>query len=121
MPMSDDCVPMQKEPPEGLLNALRQDKPIVFFINPPYGTASSDYGKGAKNTKGAGACDSAIYAEMVKNKMGNASKNLYAQFLYRIMRIKQGYHLTNCHIGLFSPTLFLTGPSWAVFRKFFLL
>ena len=120
IPMPDDFVPMQKEPPEGLLNALRQDKPIVFFINPPYGTASSDYGKGAKNTKGAGACDSAIYAEMVKNKMGNASKNLYAQFLYRIMRIKQGYHLTNCHIGLFSPTLFLTGPSWAVFRKFFL-
>lgn len=120
IPMPDDLVHNPTKLPQGLVDALTQDKPIVFFLNPPYSTSSSDYGKGAANTKGAGVCSSAIYTEMVNNNMGNASKNLYAQFLYRIMKIKQGYNLTNCYIGLYSPTLFLTGPSWSVFRQHFL-
>ena len=102
------------------LATLKQDKPIVFFLNPPYATSSSDYGKGTDNTKGTGSCDTAVKKNMVREGMDNASKNLYAQFLYRIMRIKQVFHLTNCHIGLYSPPLFLTGPAWAVFRKHFL-
>ena len=92
----------------------------MFFLNPPYATSSSDFGKGADNTKGTGSCDTAVKKNMVREGMDNASKNLYAQFLYRIMRIKQVFHLTNCHIGLYSPPLFLTGPAWAVFRKHFL-
>lgn len=120
IPMPNELVGTQTKMPKGLMEALEQDKPIVFFINPPYGTASSDYGKGKTNTKGSGACNSAIYAEMVKNNMDNASKNLYAQFLYRIMILKQKYNLKNCYIGLYSPTLFLTGPSWEAFRNCFL-
>lgn len=65
--MPNELVTIQTKMPQGLINALEQDKPIVFFINPPYGTASSDYGKGKTNTKGSGACNSAIYTEMVNN------------------------------------------------------
>ena len=36
------------------------------------------------------------------------------------MKIKQEYNLTKCYIGLYSPTLFLTGPSWKKFRQKFL-
>ena len=120
IPSPEDIVQYQSKMPQGLYEALKQDKPIVFFLNPPYATSSSDYGKGTDNTKGTGSCDTAVKKNMVREGMDNASKNLYAQFLYRIMRIKQVFHLTNCHIGLYSPPLFLTGPAWAVFRKHFL-
>lgn len=110
----------QSKIPQGLYEALEKNKPIVFLLNPPYATSSSDYGKGTDNTKGTGSCDTAIKKNMVRDGMDNASKNLYAQFLYRIMRIKQVFNLTHCHIGLYSPPLFLTGPAWAAFRKHFL-
>ncbi len=120
IPSPNDTVQFESKIPQGLYEALKQDKPIVFFLNPPFGTPSSDYGKGIANTKGTGSCDTAVKKNMVREGMDNASKNLYAQFLYRIMRIKQVFHLTNCYIGLYSPPLFLTGPAWAVFRKHFL-
>lgn len=120
IPSPDDIVQYQSKIPQGLYEALKQDKPILFFLNPPYATSSSDFGKGTDNTKGTGSCDTAVKKNMVREGMDNASKNLYAQFLYRIMRIKQVFHLTKCHIGLYSPPLFLTGPAWAVFRKHFL-
>lgn len=57
---------------------------------------------------------------MKKNKIGGCSQNLYAQFLYRILLIKQQYNLTNTHIGIFCPTLFLSGSMFDKFRNVFL-
>jgi len=103
--------------PQGLLIALKEDKPIVFFINPPYGTPSS----GGANTKHKEGCsESIVHTEMMAAKIGSCSQNMYTQFLYRILRIKQDYHLTKVAIGLYSPTLFLSGPSFISFRKIFL-
>lgn len=103
--------------PKGLIEAFEQNKPIVFFLNPPYGTGASGVGK----SKESGTTTTTIVnSQMKEDNIGGCSENLYAQFLYRINRIKVIYNLTNCHIALFSPTLFLTGSSWAVFRKTFL-
>lgn len=99
--------------PKGLLNAFEQNKPIVFFINPPYATASS----GGKKNKGIGEMGTKINAEMVNNKLGIASNNLYAQFLYRIIKIKEKYNLTNAHIALFCKPNFLSGVGYKEFRK----
>lgn len=100
--------------PMGLKNAFEQNKPIVFLINPPYATSAN---MGAnESSKGKNTCKTFINEEMVKNSMGCASNNLYAQFLYRILLIKEQYNLTNLHIGLFSPTLYLAGSSWKKFR-----
>lgn len=103
--------------PKGLKEALQSDRPICFILNPPY----------AKNTgsgKLAGTSEEVCYTEVRKemNKIGlNACvANLYAQFLFRILRIKQEYGLTNLKVGVFCPTLFLTGISWKSFRKCFL-
>lgn len=103
--------------PHGLLAALRQDKPIIFFINPPYATASNI----ARNcgTK-KGVSETMVNNLMVDKKLGACSSNLYAQFLYRIIMIKMEFNLTDVHICLFSPTLFLTGPTWKVFRAQYL-
>ena len=106
--------------PQSLLNAFKEDKPILFFINPPYGTPSSDFGKGDTNSKGQGMSVSMVNKQMVSNKMGEASNNLYAQFLYRILMLKNQYKLSNVCIGLYSTPLFLTGVSWKSFRKVFL-
>lgn len=103
--------------PEGLYDALVNDKPILFFINPPYGTASSG---GANTDFKEGCAETNVHASMMQNKIGTCSQNLYAQFLYHIIEIKKTYNLTNVAIGLYSPTLYLSGPSWKVFREKFL-
>lgn len=101
--------------PMGLKKALEENKPIIFFINPPYAT-TCNFGDTNKEEEGN---DTMINSVMKENGMKRCSDNLYAQFLYRIMEIKKQYNLTNVHIGLFSPTLFLTGSSFSEFRKCF--
>lgn len=103
--------------PQGLIEAFEQNKPMVFFLNPPYATANNLEKDG---TSKEGVAKTKINVEMLNNNIGGASQNLYAQFLYRIVMLKQQYNLTNCHIALFSPTLFLTGTSWKGFRNNFL-
>lgn len=103
--------------PQGLKSALEENKPIIFFLNPPYASASNLKGE---RGKGEGATDTMITKEMVSKKLGNASNNLYAQFLYRIMMIKEQYNLTNVHIALFCKPLFLSGSAFKGFRNVFL-
>ena len=103
--------------PQGLKDALEQNKPIIFLINPPYATAANKMGADGSDKKNV--AKTMVNEKMLENKVGASSQNLYAQFLYRIMMIKEQYGLTNCHICLFSPTLFLSGGSWKGFRKVF--
>lgn len=103
--------------PNGLLNAFEQDKPIIIFMNPPYATSCAG---GANTEHKTGCAKTMINEEMLKNKVGASSQNLYAQFLYRILMIKQEHNLTNINIGLFSPSLYLTGGSWKGFRNVYL-
>ena len=107
--------PLEKLP-KGLIEAFEQDKPIIFFMNPPYGSAANKLGDG---TSKKGVAKTFVNEEMLKNKIGGASQNLYAQFIYRIMMIKRKYNLTNCQIAMFTPTLYLSGGSWKGFRKEF--
>lgn len=101
--------------PKGLLEAFEQNKPIVFFLNPPYATAANKFGADGSSKKNV--AKTLINKDMLEHKIGGASQNLYAQFMYRILMIKNEFNLTNVHIALFSPTLFLTGSSWDNFRE----
>ena len=101
--------------PQGLKDALENNKPIIFLINPPYATSASGKGKEGKG----GVSNTMVYEQMISDKIGGASQNLYLQFLYRIMMIKEQYNLTNVHIGLFSPLNFLSGANRKVFRSAF--
>lgn len=101
--------------PQGLKDALEQNKPIIFFINPPYATSASGKGKEGKG----GVSNTMVYEQMISDNIGGASQNLYLQFLYRIMMIKEQYNLTNVHIGLFSPLNFLSGANRKMFRSAF--
>ena len=103
--------------PQGLLNALKENKPIVFLNNPPYATAN-EMGTNSKSKKGV--AKTTINEKMLNDGIGACSQNLYAQFLYRIDMIKRRSNLTKCYIALYSPTLYLSGTSWKNFRKVFL-
>lgn len=106
--------------PQNLKSAINNDKPILLFLNPPYARAGkNDKGDGSKGTT-QGVQETVINQTMKRNKIGACSANLYAQFLYRILMIKNQFNLTNVKIALFSPTLFLTGGSFEIFRRYFL-
>ena len=102
--------------PKGLKDAFLNNKPIVFFINPPYAKNTGDNNTGTKEK----VCYTKVREDMKKEKMDACIANLYAQFLYRIIQIKIQFNLSNVHIAVFSPTLFLTGQSFEKFRIIFL-
>lgn len=102
--------------PKGLIEAFEQNKPIIFFMNPPYGSANN---MGTSGTSKSGIAKTFVNQQMLNDKIGASAQNLYAQFIYRIMMIKREYNLTNCHIAMFTPTLYLSGGSWKGFRKEF--
>lgn len=100
---------------KGLIKAFEQNKPIVFFINPPYGTAGV---MGNTGTSKAGTNNTVIRDEMNKTKFGG-SENLQHQFMYRITNIVQKYNLTNAYFALFSKPIWLSGSKQGKFLKNF--
>ena len=97
----------------GLIRAFEQNKPIVFFINPPYGTACNQYKANKTNSN-----NTTIRDDMNKEKFGG-SENLQHQFMYRITKIVQKYHLTNAYFALFSNPIWLSGSKQGKFLKNF--
>ena len=98
---------------KGLIKAFEQNKPIVFFINPPYGTAGI---MGA--TSRAGMNNTAIRNEMNETKFGG-SENIQHQFMYRITKIVQKYNLANAYFALFSNPIWLSGAKQGKFLENF--
>ena len=101
--------------PDGLLEAFENNKKILFLINPPYASAAN-FGSSHKE----GAAINKTNKEMISDGYGKSAQNLYTQFLYRIEKLKQEYKLNNLYIAIFCPTLFMTGPAFEQFRKYFL-
>lgn len=99
--------------PESLIEHFKNNDPIMFFINPPYGTACNK-GEGSKS----GINDTKVRLEMQKDNLGAGAENLQHQFLYRICKIVDNYHLTNVQIALFSKPIYLSGAKQKDFLKF---
>lgn len=100
--------------PQGLIEAFEQNKPMVFFMNPPYATSATFTGEKQKEN---GCCDNIIAECMRKDNMDLAARNLIPQFLYRIIMIKEKYNLTNTHICMFCNPNFECANSFTNFRK----
>lgn len=90
--------------PQNLLEDLKANKPIVFLINPPYGTAGSGRGKASKT----GISNTKMGTEMKQNGLDGCD-NLQHQFLYRINQIKQNFNLTDVTVAVFSEPIWLSG------------
>lgn len=94
----------------GLLEAFELNKPVCFFINPPYANGS---GKGcAKGT----SCGDSLSKEM-KKLDGIKSGELIVQFLWRISYIKRNYNLANCCVACFTNPTWLCGTLTEKFRS----
>ena len=95
--------------PERLQQALKNNEPICFYMNPPYRAGVS--------------LDTDVGAFMMANSMGKCSADLLYQFIYRIIMLKRFYNLTDVYIGFFGgPTLYhssVTTPLYDELRKEF--
>lgn len=101
----------------GLVEALLNNRPIVFYMNPPYASAGNTVGKGSKG----GLAETEVNKHM---NIGASSENLYAQFYYRILMLVKAFSLTNVVIAFFCKTQYMTGGKKfhglkeAIFKKF---
>lgn len=94
--------------PEGLRKSIEEGRQIIVLMNPPYGT-SANIGSTSKK----GVADTPIKQEMKDKNWGEASKNMYSQFIYKIYCLNRG----NVNICMFTPELYLTGVTFQNFRK----
>ena len=97
--------------PKGLKNIIDDEekrKKLIIYINPPYAEGDSKVGKGRK-----GIQKSKIRDKYQKD-LGNASAEIFAQFLIRI-----AYEIDGCKIANFSKLKSLQSPNFENFRKSF--
>jgi len=102
--------------PNGLRMAIESGKQILVLMNSPYQDGSElSIKNGESSIKGN--VQTSINLLMKKDNIGKCSKQLYAQFLYRILTLNK---LGNISICCFAPTLYLSGESYYEFQnKFF--
>lgn len=105
-----------KKVPVGLREAFEGGKKVLFLINPPYGKAAGTKEVYKSAEKGSG--DTLINKVMKKEGYGKPSAQLYTQFMYRILKLKQKYG-NQVQLCLFAPPLFISGESFDMFRKVF--
>lgn len=103
--------------PEGLqeiINDPEKRKKLVIYINPPYAEATT-----AKTVTGTGknkaktATNNKIYLKY-KNEIGNASNEIFAQFLIRIYM-----EIPDCIIAHFSKLKILQADNFRIFKNVF--
>lgn len=90
-----------------LIRGLLNGKKLLFFINPPYG-ANGQMSRELGDNK-TGIANTLVNAIMNREKMGKGARQLYAQFIYRICLLTSIFEKSDICIGLFSPTLIMTG------------
>ncbi len=96
--------------PEGLRKAIASGKKILVLINPPYAETGAGIGKGDTNKKQLGQTQ--VNLIMREKHMGFASKELFVQFLTRVMQ-----ELPNATIAMFSKLKYVNSPNFEDFRK----
>lgn len=114
--LNDDIEKTHKIPTT-LLKALKEDKPIVFLMNPPYLSSSDSI---EVNGKMVATPTTMVGKQMQKMGLTVSSYQLYTQFLYRVLEIKKMYNLSELHIILFSPLTYLHSPKFRKFEEIFL-
>lgn len=97
----------------GLLEAFELNRPICFFINPPYACNGAIMGEGKGNSN-------TLTKSLMKQLDLDGSKEIFNQFLFRILKIKTDYRLTNECICLICNPSFISKASYSKFRSLLL-
>lgn len=77
----DVSIPLQIE------EDIKKNKALIFFINPPFAEASNGKSKNKKDKSSISKTN--MKKIMTKDGLKDVSQQLYAQFLYRILKIKK--------------------------------
>ena len=103
--------------PDGLIEALVYNKPIVFLGNPPYGQSGNNMNKNGEKIK-AGVSHNEVNRIMLQSRNeGHAAGELYTQFMYRVRMLADVFGYTkNLYMFFFSKN-FLTTPSFSGFTN----
>ena len=102
--------------PQGLKDIINNEekrKKLVIYINPPYAeTAQKDiFDKDRLNKRGVSFT---LTQKKYADKIGIATKELFAQFLIRIKE-----EISSCFLAQFSKLKIVQGPNFAKFREAF--
>ena len=97
----------------GLREAARMGKRLVFFMNPPYGTAND---AGAAGTSKAGIALTVVNKDMKAAKLGAPSQQLYAQFMFQAKTLAEQYGFRDYTVALFSVPTFNSSGSYKELR-----
>jgi hypothetical protein len=99
--------------PAGLLTALQQNKPLLFYLNPPY----SRFGSCAQRIGSYDKKINYVWRHMRSKGIGDTISEMYIQFMLRIVLYVRRYKLTNVAVGLFCPCSYLGGTQFVQFRR----
>ncbi len=109
--VNPDSDPRDLKMPKSLFEALKNNEPIVFYTNPPYGQATTPSGHNK-----ADIAENKIAQEMRERDLGHATLELYTQFIYRVQKLARDFKLTNIFFFFFFFNKgFLASPA---FEKF---
>jgi len=95
----------------GLREAARAGKRLVFFMNPPYGTAGVQSEESRE-----GIAKTLINLQMKAAKLGAPSQQLYAQFMFQAKALAEQYGFRDYTVALFSMSKFMSSGSFKEFR-----
>ncbi|WP_396137307.1 hypothetical protein [Flavobacterium sp.] len=108
-----------KKLPGRLLDVIQNNEGLIFYMNPPYGTATADGAKGdGADKKGMSITEMNLF--MNEQKYGYAAQQLYSQFLARIVDLVEKENLSNVKVAFFAPPTFLSSGAFSSFREKFL-
>ncbi|MFT8993202.1 MAG: hypothetical protein ABF991_12775 [Liquorilactobacillus hordei] len=115
----DNPDPNKWKMPNILFNELidfgKNDKLVIFYTNPPYGTANNVNADGSSKK---GISKSLMNKRMKDSGFGQASQQLYAQFFARVLKIAHDFNLRQVGIGFFTNARFFSGGVyWEKFNK----
>ncbi|MDR2708630.1 MAG: hypothetical protein LBC07_01460, partial [Elusimicrobiota bacterium] len=94
-----------------IIDDPQKRKKLIIYINPPYAENGAGLAKGAG--KSGVSMGSMVYNKYVRI-LGNASRELFAQFFTRIC-----LEISNCKIASFGKLKYVNAPNFVRFRQIF--
>lgn len=100
--------------PKGLRDAIEGGKEIIVLMNPPYATANNLDNKQKSNSNKEGVSFSKIGKKMTELGFGTSSRQLYAQFMFRLDTMNSK---NNINFAQFTQPTYKTGETYIKFRE----
>jgi hypothetical protein len=98
--------------PQSIRTCLNNSSEIHMIENPPYAT-SANFGESSK----ANVSNTYVKTLMNENGLGNASDQLFNQFLYQNYKLGETLK-KNVHVGYFMKPIYFTGEKTKELREF---